>query len=53
MLPVEQQTKCIDGMIDAAEDRLRAKDKPTTFDEWIMRMMGAQPNALVQPLVAC
>merc|ERR1711939_147376 len=40
MLPVEQQTKCIDGMIDAAEDRLRAKDKPTTFDEWIMRMMG-------------
>lgn len=27
-------------MIDAAEHRVRAKDAPQTFDEWIMRMMG-------------
>jgi protoporphyrinogen oxidase len=37
---VEEQVKCIDGMIDAMEERVRAKDKPKTFDEWIMRMMG-------------
>jgi hypothetical protein len=31
---------CIEGMIDAADDRVRAKSKPANFDEWIMRMMG-------------
>jgi len=40
MLPVEEQTACINGMIDAAEDRIRAKEKPKTFDEWIVRNMG-------------
>ncbi len=40
VLPVEEQVKCIEGMIDAAEERARAKDAPTNFDEWIMRMMG-------------
>ncbi|SAM82177.1 probable UDP-galactopyranose mutase [Ustilago bromivora] len=40
VLPVQEQVKCIEGMIDAAEERTRAKDAPTTFDEWIMRMMG-------------
>lgn len=40
VLPTEDQVKCIEGMIDAAEVRIRAKDAPQTFDEWIMRMMG-------------
>ncbi|PWN53836.1 putative UDP-galactopyranose mutase [Violaceomyces palustris] len=40
VLPTEDQVKCIEGMIDAAEVRIRAKDQPQNFDEWIMRMMG-------------
>ena len=40
MLPVDDQVKAIEGMIDAAEVRVRAKDAPQNFDEWIMRMMG-------------
>ncbi|GAA5935337.1 hypothetical protein JCM3775_006245 [Rhodotorula graminis] len=40
MLPVEEQVKCIEGMIDAAEERARASTKPKNFDEWIVRMMG-------------
>lgn len=32
--------RAIEGMIDAAEVRVRAKDQPQNFDEWIMRMMG-------------
>ncbi|WFD18490.1 hypothetical protein MCAP1_000694 [Malassezia caprae] len=40
MLPTEDQVKAIEGMIDAAELRIRAKDAPKTFDEWIVRMMG-------------
>lgn len=41
MLPVEEQVKCIEGMVDAAEFRARNPAKPKNFDEWIMRMMGA------------
>ncbi|GAA6040184.1 hypothetical protein JCM8097_004168 [Rhodosporidiobolus ruineniae] len=40
LLPVEDQVKCIEGMIDAAELRTRAVGKPKSFDEWIIRMMG-------------
>ncbi|PWN98924.1 FAD/NAD(P)-binding domain-containing protein [Tilletiopsis washingtonensis] len=40
VLPVDDQVKAIEGMIDAAEVRVRAKDAPQNFDEWIMRMMG-------------
>ncbi|KAE8215562.1 hypothetical protein CF327_g1166 [Tilletia walkeri] len=40
VLPVDDQVKCIEGMIDAADERVRAKSLPTNFDEWIMRMMG-------------
>ncbi|KAH8596838.1 hypothetical protein B0O99DRAFT_618751 [Bisporella sp. PMI_857] len=40
MLPKEEQTKCIDGMIDAALDARVAVTKPKDFDEWIVRMMG-------------
>ncbi|GAA5975946.1 hypothetical protein JCM11641_002846 [Rhodosporidiobolus odoratus] len=39
-LPVEEQVRCIDGMVDAAELRTRAVGKPANFDEWIIRMMG-------------
>jgi protoporphyrinogen oxidase len=27
-------------MVDAAEERVRAKEAPKDFDQWIMRMMG-------------
>ncbi|CAD6982465.1 unnamed protein product, partial [Tilletia controversa] len=40
VLPVDDQVKCIEGMIDAADERVRAKGIPTNFDEWIVRMMG-------------
>ncbi|PWN45067.1 putative UDP-galactopyranose mutase [Ceraceosorus guamensis] len=40
VLPVEDQVKAIEGMIDAAEVRIRAKDAPKDFDEWILRQMG-------------
>ncbi|CAH7681692.1 hypothetical protein PPACK8108_LOCUS14332 [Phakopsora pachyrhizi] len=39
-LPVDDQVNCIEGMIDAAEVRSRAVEKPKNFDEWILRMMG-------------
>lgn len=39
-LPIEYQVSCIDGLIDAAEERSRAVGKPKNFDEWIVRMMG-------------
>ncbi|WFD29855.1 hypothetical protein MSPP1_000869 [Malassezia sp. CBS 17886] len=41
VLPTDDQVQCLEGMIDAAEDRMRAREPPKTFDEWIMRMMGA------------
>ncbi|KDN53542.1 FAD/NAD(P)-binding domain-containing protein [Tilletiaria anomala UBC 951] len=40
VLPIEDQVKAIEGMIDAAELRVRAKEPPANFDEWILRMMG-------------
>ncbi len=40
VLPKEDQVSCIDGMIDAALAARTATDKPKTFDEWIVRMMG-------------
>jgi protoporphyrinogen oxidase len=40
MLPKEEQVKCIDGMIDASLEARTATQKPTTFDEWIVRTMG-------------
>ncbi|POW02217.1 hypothetical protein PSHT_02575 [Puccinia striiformis] len=39
-LPIEYQVSCIDGLIDAAEQRSRSVDKPKNFDQWILRMMG-------------
>lgn len=49
MLPVEEQVKCIEGMIDAAEERARAATKPKNFDEWIVRMMGASLPPATSP----
>ncbi|KAI9801490.1 MAG: hypothetical protein M1833_002722 [Piccolia ochrophora] len=40
MLPKEEQTKCMDGMIDAALEARVSNTKPKDFDEWIVRMMG-------------
>lgn len=40
MLPKEDQTKCLDGLIDAALEHRVAQGKPKDFDEWIVRNMG-------------
>lgn len=40
VLPKEEQVRCMDGMIDAALEARVATDKPKTFDDWIVRMMG-------------
>ncbi|SGZ26587.1 BQ5605_C024g09946 [Microbotryum silenes-dioicae] len=39
MLPVEEQVKCIEGMIDAARSDQDLSTSPRRFDEWIIRMM--------------
>lgn len=39
-LPVEDQIKCISGLVDAKVANATAKDKPANFDEWILRVMG-------------
>lgn len=41
MLPKEEQVRCMDGLIDAALEGRVANTKPQTFDEHIMRTMGA------------
>jgi protoporphyrinogen oxidase len=41
MLPVEDQQRAIDGMIDAIAIRHKSEGKPKTFDEWIVRQMGS------------
>lgn len=41
MLPREEQVRCMDGLIDAALEGRVANTKPQTFDEHIMRTMGA------------
>lgn len=45
VLPKDEQVKCMKGMIDAAMAAKKREgegggEKPKTFDEWIMRMMG-------------
>lgn len=41
VVPIEDQSKAIDGLIDAAVVRASSPQvKPTNFDEWIVRMMG-------------
>lgn len=39
-LPVEDQIKCINGLVEARVSNATAPGKPNTFDEWIMRVMG-------------
>lgn len=41
MLPKEDQSRCLEGMIDAALEARVANTKPKNFDEWIVRNMGA------------
>ena len=41
MLPKEDQVTCMEGMIDAALEARSASNKPTNFDEWILRTAGA------------
>lgn len=41
VIPIEDQSKAIDGLIDAAVVRAQTPHiKPKTFDEWIVRQMG-------------
>lgn len=40
-LPVDEQVRCLDGLILAGEHRaLTPGVKPVNFDEWIVRNMG-------------
>ncbi|KAF5842930.1 hypothetical protein DUNSADRAFT_3957 [Dunaliella salina] len=39
-LPKEDQIKCLTGLVDAKVANTVAKTKPTSFDEWILRVMG-------------
>mmetsp|Transcript_84305 Transcript_84305/g.163752 ORF Transcript_84305/g.163752 Transcript_84305/m.163752 type:complete len:494 (+) Transcript_84305:2-1483(+) len=39
-LPVEDQIACINGLVEAKVMNATAIGKPTTFDEWIVRVMG-------------
>lgn len=46
MLPVADQVKCIEALIDAALDARVATSKPKTFDEWIDRNLGKGINEI-------
>ncbi len=39
-LPLEEQIKCINGLIEAKVSNALATKPPANFDEWIMRVMG-------------
>ncbi len=39
-LPLEDQVKCINGLIEAKVANALAKNPPADFDEWILRVMG-------------
>ncbi len=39
-LPVEDQIKCLEGLVEAKVRVATAQDKPKNFDEWILRVMG-------------
>jgi protoporphyrinogen oxidase len=40
-LPLDLQLKCVDGLIQAAEERAQTPNaKPKDFDQWIVRNMG-------------
>ena len=39
-LPMEDQIKCINGLIEAKVANALAKEPPANFDEWIVRVMG-------------
>ncbi|KAF2795336.1 UDP-galactopyranose mutase-like protein [Melanomma pulvis-pyrius CBS 109.77] len=40
MLPKEDQSRCVDSMIDAFVEARISATKPKDFDEWIVRNMG-------------
>lgn len=40
-LPLDLQLKCVDGLIEAADQRAQTPNsKPRDFDQWIVRNMG-------------
>ena len=39
-LPVEDQIKCLEGLVEAKVRVATAQEKPKNFDEWILRVMG-------------
>jgi protoporphyrinogen oxidase len=40
-LPLEDQVNCINGLIEAKVANAVAKEAPTNFDQWILRVMGS------------
>ncbi|KAK3239871.1 hypothetical protein CYMTET_50232 [Cymbomonas tetramitiformis] len=39
-LDTDDQEKCLTGLVEAKVQNALTKDKPTSFDEWILRVMG-------------
>lgn len=39
-LPVEDQITCLEGLVEAKVLNATSQDKPSNFDEWILRVMG-------------
>lgn len=39
--PVLLQIKCLTGLVEAKVSNTMAQGKPTSFDEWILRVMGS------------
>lgn len=39
-LDVEDQVKCLTGLVEAKVANATTKTPPATFDEWIVRVMG-------------
>ncbi|GMH44071.1 hypothetical protein BSKO_12005 [Bryopsis sp. KO-2023] len=39
-LPRENQIECLQGLVEARVENAMAQNRPATFDEWILRVMG-------------
>jgi hypothetical protein len=39
--PALLQIKCLTGLVEAKVSNTMAQGKPTSFDEWILRVMGS------------
>jgi len=50
MLPKDDQVACLEGLIDSSLEARVSNQKPTNFDEWIVRAVGlGVANAFMRP----